>query len=144
MSRGGLGMRTLEARVEERRPAVIQARKEEVWGVFSDPKTWETWYGGFLLSVEPSWQSGAKLKWKMGPPTTILEVVPFDRVVLGGGSLKTTWRFSDEGGQTLVEMEKDFRGGTLVVTDPSAEQRMADDANGTKNQVERRFASGKS
>ncbi len=44
--------------------AIIRARKEEVWGVFTDPRTWETWYGGALLGVEPAWQAGAKLNWR--------------------------------------------------------------------------------
>jgi uncharacterized protein YndB with AHSA1/START domain len=120
--------------------AVIRAKKEDVWGVFTDPRTWEEWYGGALLSVEPAWQAGAKLNWKMGPPSPVLEVVPLDRVVLGGGGFKTTWRFSDKGGDTLVEMEKDFRGGTLVVTDPSAQQRMADEeVAGLEKYVEKSF-----
>lgn len=122
-----------------RAKVAIQAKREDVWVVFTDPRTWEAWYGGVLQSVDPAWQAGAKLIWKMGPPSTILDIVPQDHVVLHGGSFKTTWKFSDQGGQTLVEMEKDFRGGTLVVTDPSAQERMAnDDVAGLKKYIEGR------
>jgi Polyketide cyclase / dehydrase and lipid transport len=118
---------------------VIQAKRTDVGDVFTDPGTWESWYGGALESVDPAWQQGAALKWKVGPPGTLLEVSPPEYVCINSGSMKTSWRFTEQGEQTLVEMEKDFRGGTIVVTNPAAQQRQSEEEiNGLKQYVESR------
>jgi HEAT repeat protein len=117
---------------------VIRAKRTDVWNVFTDPKTWESWYGGALERVEPSWQIGATLKWKMGPPSTLLEVNPIKCVRIQSSDMKTTWKFSERGGRTLVEMKKDFGGGHIAVTNPAAQKRECENEIGSlKDYIEK-------
>lgn len=120
---------------------VIQATRTDVWKVFTDPATWATWYGGPLLSVDPAWQAGASLIWEFGGPSSLREVRTLEHVAIqASDGLTASWRFSDQDGQTLVEMEKDFRGSRNVVSDPSRQQRQCDkEVQGLKEYVEKAF-----
>jgi uncharacterized protein YndB with AHSA1/START domain len=118
---------------------VIRAKRTDVWEVFTDPRTWESWYGGALESVDPSWQQGAFLRWKLGGPSRLLEVSPPEYVCMHSYGTKTTWRFTEQGEQTLVEMESDFREGTITVTEPAEVQEQSEkEIAGLKRYVERR------
>ena len=119
---------------------VIRAKRSEVWEVFTDPQTWGDWYGGILEKVDPAWQKGARLIWQWGPPSRILEIVPPEYVVERSDSIKTTWKFTERGRRTIVELENDFRVGTMIVVDSAARTKQAEDEiNGLKKYVEKRY-----
>ena len=93
---------------------------DSIWQVFTDPKTWRTWYGGELKRVDPGWELGASLTWAKGEPSTIEEYVSMEKVTIKGGSYGTVmrWTFIDLGdGKTLVRYMQS--SGSLRVIDPA-------------------------
>src|SRR5689334_15943014 len=97
-----------------RAEVVIDRPLSQVWTVFVDPSGWARWYGGELLRVEPGWQAGATVHWKLGAPSRLVAVRDQQRVRLRaslGGGLKgpeTEWVFSAVGGGTRVELVEDY------------------------------------
>lgn len=123
-----------------RASTVIRAKRSEVWEVFTNAQAWESWYGGVLERVDPSWEEGGRLIWAIGPPSKILEIIPLEHLLTRSDQIKTTWTFTEQGGHTLVELESDFRVGTMVVADPAARQRQSDgELNGLRKYVQKRY-----
>ena len=107
----------------------IQQPRGVVWKIFTNPKTWEKWWGGVLQKVDPNWQENGYLIWEKGSPSRIDEFVALERVMFISQSsgMKTTFTFIDTGhASTLVVYKEDYSGSTLSVANPSAKQAQCD------------------
>jgi uncharacterized protein YndB with AHSA1/START domain len=104
--------------------AVIRINRpcDVVWRIFTDPNSWEIWWGGTLKRVNPGWQSEAILEWKGGDRSTVFDFVPLKRVgVRGSYGEIITWSFTTDGPEaTFVVMEADLSMSTLRETSPGA------------------------
>ena len=104
--------------------AVIRVNRpcDVVWRIFTDPNSWEIWWGGTLKRVNPSWQAEAILEWKGGDRSTVFDFVPLKRVgVRGSYGEIITWSFTTDGPEsTVVVMEGDLSTSTLRETSPGA------------------------
>lgn len=116
----------------------IEARRDEVWSVFTDPRTWSMWYGGTLAMVDPAWRAGATLRWGLGAPSTVREYDDHARVqVVSVGGIVSTWSFDDDASGTRVTVCADYSGSNVVVNDPEAvRQRLTRQVTGLKTYVE--------
>ena len=104
--------------------AVIRVDRpcDVVWRIFTDPNSWEIWWGGDLKRVNPSWQAEAILEWKGGDRSRVFDFVPLKRVgVRGSYGEVITWSFTSDGpASTVVVMEGDLSTSTLRETSPGA------------------------
>ncbi|MGH2658127.1 MAG: SRPBCC family protein [Actinomycetota bacterium] len=101
----------------------IDWSRDLVWEIFTRPEGWETWWGGPLSSVEPGWEEGAKLHWDLGMPSTIVGVVPTERVEISGYHGGTeTYTFTDVGSSTLVSYVQDT-GSAMGLADVGVAQQ---------------------
>jgi len=100
--------------------AVITVNRacDVVWRIFTDPNSWEIWWGGTLKRVNPSWQAEAILEWKGGDRSTVFDFVPLKRVgVRGSYGEIITWCFATDGPEsTVVVMKGDLSTSTLRET----------------------------
>lgn len=109
--------------------ATINKPSDVVWNIFTDPKTWETWYGGKLSKVNPDWQKGAQLEWALGSPSTVIDFVAGNKIsTKGGNGLIMNYLFSKTNEMaTTVTFEKDFSQSTLSVSNSSAVKSQLDE-----------------
>ena len=103
----------------------INRAPSAVWEYFTDSTTWDEWYGGGIEQVDPAWESGARIIWKFGEPSTLESVLAGREVVVAGSFMKTWYRFIPQGDEaTCVEVEFTPRGGA-VFTD-GGQAKLAD------------------
>jgi len=99
----------LEAKVS------IKRSRDEVWNYFTNPSNWKQWWGGSLARVEPGWDRGAALVWKLGRPSTILNLITPKQVEIQNVWSITTWRFIEEKRDlTLVAYKEQFTLGASM------------------------------
>ncbi len=105
--------------------ATIQKPRAEVWAAITNKRTWQSWYGGRLEAVEPSWQVGASMKWGRGFPSRIAEITPEEKIVFVSQSsgMRSILSLKDAGeGSCVATYEEDFGSSSLSVTNTSAKQ----------------------
>ena len=54
-------------------PATFPFPAAGVWNLLLDCSTWQVWWGGSLLRVDPWWGRGGRLCWSAGEPNTVVE-----------------------------------------------------------------------
>jgi len=103
---------------------LIECPRHSVWQLFTDPRTWATWWGGELKSVEPGWNEGGRLIWALGYPSKIVECITAVRLtILGSGNVRNTFAFDDAGsGKTKVTYSENYAGASVSVTNPARRQ----------------------
>jgi len=109
--------------------ATINKSIDVVWSIFTDTKTWATWYGGKLSKINPDWQKGAQLEWELGAPSTVIDFVSFKKICTKGGSgIIMNYLFSEVNERsTTVTFEKDFNQSTLSISNVSVVKSQLDE-----------------
>ena len=97
----------------------INSPISKVWKIFTDPATWQIWHGGELKSVEPGWQPGARMHWKRGNPSLLLEVEFGKKITISDQSIITTWTFESEAQKTDVAVTEDVSQSNIIISDPN-------------------------
>lgn len=104
--------------------AVIRVNRpcDIVWRIFTDPNSWEIWWGGVLKRVNPGWQPEAILEWKGGDRSIVFDFLPLKRIAVRGNYGEViTWSFTtDSPESTVVVMEGELSNSTLRETSPGA------------------------
>ena len=104
--------------------AVIRVNRpcDIVWRIFTDPNSWEIWWGGVLKRVNPGWQPEAILEWKGGDRSIVFDFLPLKRIAVRGSYGEViTWSFTtDSPESTVVVMEGELSNSTLRETSPGA------------------------
>ncbi|MFN8375071.1 MAG: SRPBCC family protein [Anaerolineae bacterium] len=96
----------------------VNQSPQKVWKYFTYPTYWEKWWGGPLKGVTPSWQKGASLQWGLGGSSTIVDLVPQQRMEIGGAWMNTTFSFTAaDSGSTVVAIEEGAPKGGASFSD---------------------------
>jgi HEAT repeat protein/uncharacterized protein YndB with AHSA1/START domain len=95
---------------------------EVVWSYFTEPRNWETWWGGGLIAAD--WRAGGRVEWALGVPEKIEAITPGQMVVISGRWIDAAWTFDPAGsGRTTVRVEQGSPKGGATFTDGGAASR---------------------
>lgn len=95
---------------------VISKPLDVVWAFYINSRNWGKWWLQGIKMVVPYWEEDAVVHWSDDSECTVWSIVPKETVQLNNQWVRTTFKFSEVNGETLVQIrlvakwEKDFDG----------------------------------
>lgn len=84
---------------------VISKSLDVVWDFYINSRNWGKWWLQGIKRVVPGWEEDAVVHWSDDSECAVWNLVPREMVQLDSQWVRTTFRFSEINGETLVQVE---------------------------------------